>query len=89
MRKQSNGVVTPKYATTTMMVIYPLLGGLIRLDVSPGGAFSAGVMLGSFGGDDIFSLFPFVCVYVCVCVCVCLEEDQEKGPRFQEGAKED
>ena len=46
-----------KYATQTMMVIYPLLGGLIRLDVNPNGGFSAGVMLRSFGGDDIFFLF--------------------------------
>lgn len=42
------------------MVIYPLLGGLIRLDVNPNGGFSAGVMLGSFGDDAIFFLFfPF------------------------------
>lgn len=56
MRKQTKGVLTPKYATKTMMVIYPLLGGLIRLDVTPNGGFSAGVIFGSFGEDDILFL---------------------------------
>lgn len=57
MRKTTKGVLVAKYATETMMVIYPLLGGLIRLDVNPNGGFSAGVMLGSFGDDAIFFLF--------------------------------
>ena len=58
IRKQTIGVVTPKYVTKTMRVIYPRLGGLIKLDVTPGGGFSAGVIMGSFGGGgvDIFFL---------------------------------
>lgn len=44
------------------MVIYPWLGGLIKLDFTPGGGLSAGVVLGSFGGGvDMLSFLFVVC----------------------------
>ena len=54
IRTQTKGVVTLMYKAKTMMVTYPRLDGLTKLDLTPGGGWSAGVMFGSVGGDDIF-----------------------------------
>lgn len=37
MRKRTIGVMMPRYATKKMRVIYPQLGGWVKLDVTPGG----------------------------------------------------